>query len=250
MRENTLQIQEQSSHQSSPEYTHAFTMDEIQYLSEMPPPTRFPRPPPASNRYIRHAAAIFDPSFAPTPTQYKLPPRCRRYYGDLGPELRNGKTHQRKDSGYESGAYALTAEDEDIDDGIDAWCDAVLAHAPTAEASARILRAEAVCFRPGVRESCDVGDGMVGVGDARQEFDGDGEGGGVLGAGGRMGRCLSGIEGSEDEGDANRQGGFTDDEGCALRLGCGSRSDGAREDVDEGNYDEGFEEGSRARWSV
>lgn len=264
MREELQEAEASSSDQNSLESANAFTMDEIQYLGEMPLTDRFEpshRPPPGANRNILHAAAIFDPNFSPTPTYYQLPPRSRRCYGEIGPSnygLGNQKTHRRNDSGYESGVPLFIGDDDEDDDGIDAWCDAVLAQGPLVEPNQHILRPDAPSFRPGVHvvsgsrveETRKPFGKAILVQDEGRHPVADG----FPDNGPRV--YSSSIVESGDEQDYIRQGRFAlvlDYEGITSRLGGGirdTRSEGAESDADEETYDDQFEEGSRTRWSV
>lgn len=144
----------------------------------------------------------------------------------------------------------LTSDD---DDDIDAWCDAVLAQNLLVGSNEHVLRAEAAGFRPG--GDMEVG-ARVAVGGRRRDHDDGGYSVAFSSSGHESIALASSIEDAQDERDCDRQGRCAvvlDDEGLGSRVGrCGreARSEGARSEDDEGGYDERFDEGSRARWSV
>jgi len=243
-----------SSHRLNPRDTNPYTMNELQYLREMPVLSeRFEsshRPVPRSVRNILHAAAFFDSNSTPVPTQYQLPPLDR---------LKDGETHQRNDSGYESAANTYMGN-EDEDDGIDAWCDAVLAQTTLAEPNQHILRPDAAVFRPGIQIDSEIHSDA-----SRKEIGGASsfrhQGAGHSGVRFTPDQDSENTLHLKDAHGQNRNGQFVvtecelevlDYEGLHPRFRDGTTnawSEGAESEDDEKIHDNHVEVGSRARWS-
>lgn len=154
IQEEVPELNALSTHRLESRYTNDNTVDESVHFNHLSLSEHFQseqnrRPVPGLNRNILHAAAIFDPSYQPPPPlTYQLPPRGPGYYTDFLPNAYTAwESHQRNDSGYESAPYAMMEDDEE-EDGIDAWCDAVLSQGAQLESNQHVLRPEAPCFEP------------------------------------------------------------------------------------------------------